>query len=85
METNYGSTADVLQGRWRELKGYVKKQWGKVTDDDVAKMSGRREELVGVLQQRYGYGKEQAELEINKWLRDYDKKPANRPIPPGRA
>ncbi len=63
---------DILKGKWHELKGQVKQQWGKLTDDDVTRLSGKPEELVGVLQQRYGYGKAQAEMEINNWLRDRD-------------
>ena len=59
---------DILEGKWNELKGRVKGQWGQLTDDDVAKLTGKQEELAGVLQQRYGYGKAQAEAEINKWL-----------------
>ena len=65
---------DILQGKWHELKGQVKQQWGKLTDDDLTKLSGKQEELAGVLQKRYGYGKEKAELEINNWLRSHDKK-----------
>lgn len=75
MEVNMGGKTDILQGKWHELKGQVKQQWGKLTDDDMAKMSGKREELTGALQHRYGYGKEQADREINNWLRDHDKKP----------
>ncbi len=75
MEVKMDGKTDILQGKWHELKGQVKQQWGKLTDDDVAKLTGKREELSGALQQRYGYGKEKAELEINNWLRDYDKKP----------
>ena len=63
---------DILTGKWHELKGQVKQQWGKLTDDDVTRLSGKTEELVGVLQQRYGYGKAQAEMEIHNWLRDRD-------------
>ena len=59
---------DVLQGRWHEIKGQVRQKWGKLTDDDLTRMSGKMEELTGVLQQRYGYGKAQAELEIKEWL-----------------
>jgi len=62
------ATQDILQGKWHELKGQVKQQWGKLTDDDVTKLSGKTEELAGVLQQRYGYGKAQAETEIHNWL-----------------
>jgi uncharacterized protein YjbJ (UPF0337 family) len=61
---------DILFTKWHELKGQVRQQWGKLTDDDFARLSGKTEELVGVLQQRYGYGKAQAEIEINNWLRD---------------
>lgn len=72
---------DVLQGKWHEFKGQVKQQWGKLTDDDVSKLSGKQEELAGVLQRRYGYAKGQAELEINNWVRDHDKQ-KNIPTPP---
>ena len=63
---------DILLGKWHELKGQVRQQWGKLTDDDFTRLSGKTEELVGVLQQRYGYGKAQAEFAINDWLRDQD-------------
>jgi len=63
---------DILQGKWHELKGQVRQQWGKLTDDDLTRLSGKTEELAGVLQQRYGYSKAQAEKEINNWLRDHD-------------
>lgn len=64
---------DILEGKWHELKGQVKQQWGKLTDDDIQRLSGKAEELAGVLQQKYGYGKAQADMEINNWLRDHDK------------
>lgn len=63
---------DILQGKWHELKGQVRQQWGKLTDDDFTRLSGKTEELAGVLQQRYGYGKAQAENEINNWLLKQD-------------
>ena len=59
---------DMMQGKWLELKGQVKQQWGRLTDDDLTRLSGKTEELAGILQQKYGYGKAQAELEINNWL-----------------
>ena len=68
------TTKDILLGRWHELKGQVRQQWGKLTDDDLTRLSGKTEELVGVLQQRYGYGKAQAEIEINNWLRNLDQR-----------
>lgn len=66
------STHDILAGKWHELKGKVKSKWGKLTDDDVTRMSGRTEELAGILQQRYGYDKARAESEIAKWMKDHD-------------
>jgi len=60
---------EVLAGEWREVKGRVKQQWGKLTDDDLAQMQGRHEELVGALQKRYGYDKARAEREVDTWLR----------------
>lgn len=62
------ASKDILFGKWHELKGQVRQQWGKLTDDDVTKLSGKTEELAGVLQQRYGYARNQAEIEINTWL-----------------
>lgn len=59
---------DILQGKWHELRGRVRQEWGKITEDDLGQLSGKIEELAGVLQQRYGYSKAQAEIEINKWL-----------------
>ncbi len=55
---------DQIQGNWKQLKGKIKEQWGKLTDDDLATINGRQEQLVGKLQERYGYTKEQAEREI---------------------
>lgn len=57
---------DVLQGKRRELKGLVKEQWGKLTDDDLDRIEGQAERLVGLLQQRYGYAKEKAEREYKR-------------------
>lgn len=67
------NTKDILEGKWHELKGQVKQQWGKLTDDDLTQLNGKTEELAGVLQQRYGYAKAQAEMEINSWLQKLDK------------
>jgi len=64
---------DILHGKWHELKGKVRQQWGKLTDDDLTQVSGKAEELAGVLQQRYGYSKAQAEMEITTWLQNHEK------------
>jgi uncharacterized protein YjbJ (UPF0337 family) len=58
---------DQLQGKWNELKGKVKTTWGKLTDDDITQINGRRQELLGKLQSRYGYAKEKAEEELTRF------------------
>ena len=68
---------DILQGKWHEVKGGVKKQFGKLTDDDITTMHGRQEELSGALQKRYGYDKTKADLEIQNWLNTF-KEPAKK-------
>jgi uncharacterized protein YjbJ (UPF0337 family) len=60
---------DILLGKWHELKGQVRAQWGKITDDDLTRLNGKTEELAGVLQQRYGYARSRADAEISDWLR----------------
>jgi uncharacterized protein YjbJ (UPF0337 family) len=56
-----------VEGNWKQMKGKVKQQWGKLTDDDFDVIAGRRDELEGRLQQRYGYAKDQATKEVNDW------------------
>ena len=56
---------DTLKGNWTQMKGKVKEQWGKLTDDDLNVISGKRDQLVGRIQERYGYTREQAEKEIH--------------------
>jgi len=57
-----------VEGRWNETKGKVKERWGKLTDDDLARVDGKRDRLVGLLQQNYGMAKEKAEHELGEWL-----------------
>ena len=63
---------DIVQGEWPTLKGQVKQQWGNLSDDDVRQLSGTTAGLINALQRRYGYGKVQAEIEIDKWVHGYD-------------
>lgn len=59
---------DIIKGKWHEIKGRLKQQWAKVTDDEIAQMKGSFEELQGVIQQKYGYQKEQAHKEIQDFI-----------------
>ncbi|AUH73725.1 CsbD family protein [Legionella sainthelensi] len=55
---------DIFQGKWEEVKGHMKKTWGKLTDDDLKQIEGNQQEIFGKLQKHYGYSKEQAEKAI---------------------
>lgn len=59
---------DMVQGSWTQFKGKVKTKWAKLTDDDMDAIDGKREELVGRLQQRYGMKKDEAEKELDRWI-----------------
>jgi len=59
---------DILKGKWHEMKGEVKKQWGKLTDDDLKTISGEKEKLVGILQTKYGYAQDKAEDEYKAFI-----------------
>ena len=59
---------DRVEGNWKQFKGKVKEQWGRLTDDDLDRIEGRQEELAGVLQKRYGKSKEEADEMIDNWL-----------------
>jgi uncharacterized protein YjbJ (UPF0337 family) len=59
---------DYLQNNWTELKSKLRKRWGKITEDDLTQINGNNDELIRTLRKRYGYGKAQAEIEINQWL-----------------
>jgi uncharacterized protein YjbJ (UPF0337 family) len=57
--------ANRLQGEWKQIRGRVAEQWGKLTDDDLTVIAGQRDQLVGVLQKRYGKAREDIEREIH--------------------
>jgi uncharacterized protein YjbJ (UPF0337 family) len=61
---------DQIQGNWKQLKGKVQQKWGQLTNDDLDIIEGRREELVGRLQAKYGFTKEEAERQADDWSRD---------------
>ena len=63
---------DILQGQWKQLKGQVRQWWGKITDDDLEEIAGRKDKLLGMLQERYGYTRERAEEEVNKRLDEFE-------------
>lgn len=58
---------DQVKGNWTEFKGKVKQQWGELTDDDLDRMAGQRDQLVGQIQKRYGMTREEAERRVADW------------------
>jgi uncharacterized protein YjbJ (UPF0337 family) len=56
---------DQIEGNWKQFKGKAKQQWGKLTDDDLDRLAGTRDELIGKIQERYGYQRAQAEREVD--------------------
>jgi uncharacterized protein YjbJ (UPF0337 family) len=57
---------DTLEGQWKQMRGEAKSWWGKLTDDDLTRVAGKYDTLAGVLQEKYGYNRQQAENEIDK-------------------
>ena len=60
-----------VQGQWKQIKGKAKVKWGKLTDDEIDVIEGRRDQLIGTIQQRYGIKKEEAERQVDDWLREF--------------
>ena len=63
---------DQVEGKWKEFSGQVKQKWNKLTDDDLGRMSGKKDELLGKLQERYGYTKDQASKEVDDFSYSLD-------------
>jgi uncharacterized protein YjbJ (UPF0337 family) len=59
---------NVLEGKWNQIKGQIKQQWGELTDDDIDRIRGNREEMIGILQEKYGKSREEAEQELDEFL-----------------
>ena len=65
--------ADILKGKWKEIKGQIREEWGELTDDENAQVEGSEERLVGLLQKKYGYAKDEAETKYKEFMERYDK------------
>lgn len=58
---------DIFEGNWKQLKGEVQRQWGKLTQDELDEVEGNRVKLVGLIQERYGVAKDEAEEQLRAW------------------
>lgn len=69
---------DILEGNWKQLRGHVKEMWGRLTDDELDQIAGRRDVLEGKLQEKYGYTRQEAEDAINEFLDRVEEKSTQR-------
>lgn len=60
---------DRIEGNWKQMVGHARQRWGKLTDDDLELAAGKRDELVGRIQERYGKNRDEAEREVDDWSR----------------
>ena len=70
-----------IEGRWQTLSGQLRSTWAKLTDDDIALIAGKRHQLMGKLQERYGIVKDEAEKQIDKWIALVSSEPAAKVAP----
>jgi len=63
---------EQISGKWKQMKGAAKQQWGKLTDDDLEVIAGKKDALAGKLQERYGMAKEEAHKRAEEWLKSHN-------------
>ncbi len=72
---------DVFEGKWKQVRGQARTWWGKLTDDDLDKVAGKSDAFVGLLQEKYGYTRQQAEDEIEKRIGQYEATLKSKTVP----
>ncbi len=66
---------DILQGKWKQARGKVKQQWGRLTDNELDQIGGYYDELAGLIQERYGYSREKAQQEVDAFIERWEREP----------
>lgn len=64
---------NILEGKWKQLRGSIRERWGELTDDELDQIAGKRDRLAGMLQERYGYSQLEAEQQIDDFLTEWDR------------
>ena len=59
---------DMIEGKWKQYKGKAKEAWGDMTDDELDRVAGKRDQMVGLVQEKYGKAKADAEKEVDSWF-----------------
>ena len=62
---------DTIEGNWKQFKGQLREQWGKLTDDDLDQIAGKRDQLLGKVQERYGIARDKAEEQIKRFEKQH--------------
>ena len=62
------ATDDILKGKWKQMRGKLQEEWGEISDDELDEAKGERSQIVGLLQEKYGYAKAEAEAKFNEFL-----------------
>ena len=63
---------DILEGKWKQIRGEIRETWGELTDDELDQIAGKRDKLAGMLQEKYGWSRDEAERQIDDFLRNYE-------------
>lgn len=71
---------DIFEGKWKQAKGQVREWWGQLTDDDLEQIGGKKDQLLGKLQERYGWTRARAEEEVGRRLKDYQAAHADKAV-----
>ena len=66
---------NIIEGKWKELKGQAREEWGKLSHDELEEIGGKKDRLVGKLQQKYGYASKEAHQRADEWAKHQDAKP----------
>src|SRR5688500_3763129 len=70
-EEGYVMNEDIFSGKWKEMRGTIRSWWGRLSDDDLERIGGQKDKLIGLVQERYGQSREQAEREVDRRLSEY--------------
>jgi len=65
---------NILEGKWKQLRGYLRERWGEITDDELDQIAGKRDRLAGLLQERYGYTQMEADQQIDDFVSEWEAK-----------
>jgi uncharacterized protein YjbJ (UPF0337 family) len=58
---------DVIEGKWKQLRGSIRERWGKLTDNDIQRIAGKKDKFIGMIQERYGIARDDAERQVDEW------------------